>query len=119
MVKIALADKIRKLADLIERDNTPFDGAINDRTMLVVDDKENIDPGIGCKKVVKIKKVDIPELTPTAPPEQRRPRKQPSQMNKWNEDTKSGLMKEYMQGYRADGKDKEVEGPKSTYKKKF
>jgi hypothetical protein len=63
--------------------------------------------------------VEETKVDPTAPSQQRRPREQPGHLNKWNEETSTGLMKDYMQEYRADGKDKEVDGPKSTYKKKL
>lgn len=111
---VLISDRIRKLASLIERDNTPSDSAIGGRHML----HQNCDEE---QPVVVKKKLEVQEtkITPTAPSEQRRPRRQPGHLNKWNDDTKTGLMKEYMQEYRADGKDKEVDGPKSTYKKKL
>lgn len=111
---ITIAHKIRRIASLIELDKTPTDYEIGGRKMLCECGNEE-------EPVVVRKQVSIEEekITPTAPPQQRRPRKQPGHLNKWNEDTKTGLMKEYMQQYRADGKDKEVDGPKSTYKKKF
>lgn len=115
-MRVSLSDKIRKLAAFIERDNTPSEVVIGDSRMV---DEGNL----GCLPGgVKKKKVRVPgeeKIAPTALPEQRRPREQPGHLNKWNDDTKTGLMKEYMQEYRADGKDKEVDGPKSTYKKKF
>jgi len=112
---ISISDKIRKLANFIEEDNTPSDAEIGDRSML--DESTNEEPIK--KKKKKPVKVEESKITPTAPPEQRRPRKQPAHLNKWNEDTKTENMREYMEGYRSDGKDKEVDGPKSTYKKKF
>lgn len=108
---IPIYDKIRKVASMIEHDKTPSDYEIGDHKMLE-DTSESI-------KVKKPMVVEEQKLTPTAPPQQRRPRKQPEHLNKWNSDTKTGLMNDYMQQYRADGKDKEVNGPKSTYKKKF
>lgn len=116
-MKNSISDEIRKLASLIERDNTPDNTAIGDHKML--EDSSMEQPLREAKKVVKPKQVEIEGITPTAPPQQRRPRKQPGHKNKWNEDTKTGLMKDYMTEYRADGKDKEVDGPKSTYKKKL
>lgn len=113
---VSISDKIRKLASLIERDDTPYDSQIGDRRML--HDYEGEDHPVVTKKRVDIK-VEDTKVEPTAAPPQRRPREQPGHLNKWNEDTSTGLMKEYMQEYRADGKDKEVDGPKSTYKKKL
>jgi hypothetical protein len=112
-MRVSISDKIRKLAALIELDNTPYNESIGGHKMLDEDCKER--PSIRKKRVVE----EPTEISPTAPPQQRRPREQPGHLNKWNEDTKTGLMKEYMQEYRADGKDKEVDGPKSTYKKKL
>jgi hypothetical protein len=108
---------IRKVASLIERDNTPDNTTIGDHKML--DDGSNEKSQVKSKQVVKPKKVEVGETTPTAPSQQRRPRKQPGHKNKWNDETKTGLMREYIQNYRAEGKDKEVDGPKSTYKKKL
>jgi hypothetical protein len=111
---VPICDRIRKLASLLEQDNTPSDFGIGGHRMLGDSNAE--------AESIKVKKPGIVEeqkLTPTALPPQRRPRKQPGHLNKWNPDTKTGLMKDYMQEYRADGKDKEVNGPKSTYKKKF
>jgi hypothetical protein len=116
-MKFLISDEIRKLASLIERDNTPEDTSIGDHKMLEGGREEQ--PVEKKKQVVKPKNVDIEETTPTAPSQQRRPRKQPGHKNKWNEETKTGLMKDYITEYRAEGKDKEVDGPKSTYKKKF
>jgi hypothetical protein len=53
-----------------------------------------------------------------APPKIKRPRRQPDYSNKWNEDSKTGLMKDYMQNYRAEGKHFETNSPKSKYVKK-
>jgi len=111
---ISISDKIRKLASLLERDDTPIESVIGDRKML--GECEGEDHPVTVKKRVE---VGDTKIDPTAPPQQRRPREQPGHLNKWNEDTSTGLMKEYMQEYRADGKDKEVDGPKSTYRKKF
>jgi hypothetical protein len=112
-MKISLSNKIRKLAALIERDNTPSEVVIGESQRIEGDSTEdNIPP----KKGIKVQEE---KMVPTAPPEQRRPRKQPNHKNKWNEDTKTSLMNDYMKNYRADGKDKEVDGPKSTYKKKL
>lgn len=109
---IPISDKIRKLANFIEEDNTPSDAEIGDRVMI---DESTNERSIKKKPV----SIDQPKITPTAPPQQRRPRKQPGHLNKWNDDTKTGLMNDYMKEYRSDGKDKEVNGPKSTYHKKF
>lgn len=114
---IAISDKIRKVAALIERDNTPSDAKIGDRVMLDNECQKGNTPKIRKKRVDVI--VEETGAPPTALPERRRPREQPSHLNKWNEDTKTELMNDYMKNYRADGKDKEVEGPKSTYKKKL
>ena len=115
-MRISISDRLRKLAGLIERDNTPEEVTIGEVHMLA-------NPhGDGHQHTIKKNKIVSPveeKLTPTAPSQQRRPREQPIHKNKWNEDTKTGLMQEYMQEYRADGKDKEVDGPNSTYKKKF
>jgi len=113
----SISDMIRKLASLIERDNTPENTAIGDHSML--DEYSGEQSTAKPKQVIKPKQVDIEETIPTAPSQQRRPREQPGHKNKWNEDTKTGLMNEYMTEYRADGRDKEVDGPKSTYKKKL
>lgn len=109
---VPISDKIRKLANFIEEDNTPSDAEIGDRAML--DESTNEEP-------IKKKPVRTEEskISPTEPPQQRRPRKQPGHLNKWNDDTKTGLMKDYMKEYRSDGKDKEVDGPNSTYHKKL
>lgn len=111
---IPICEKIRKLASMIEQDKTPSDHVIGDHRMF-----EDTDVG---GKPIQVKKpvvVQEKKLTPTALPPQRRPRKQPEHLNKWNSETKTGLMNDYMDQYRADGRDKEVNGPKSTYKKKF
>jgi len=110
-------DEIRKLASLIERDNTPSYSGIGDRKMLEdtstgeqsapLKNKKPVAPALGTK------------IGPTAAPEQRRPRELPDHKKKWNSETKTGLMKDYMHNYRAEGKDKETDGMKSTYKKKF
>jgi len=125
---ISISDTLRRLASFIERDNTPSDASIGDRTMLNETSEEEISEegyitkSPGEKKIVQHKKVtlidDIP-LKHTAPPEQRRPRKELEHKKKWNDDNKTNLMKDYMTEYRADGKDKEVDGPKSTCKKKI
>lgn len=111
---IPIYDKIRKVASMIELDKTPSDHGIGGHIMLDETCVE-IEP-IKVKKTVVIEEQ---KLTPTALPPQRRPRKQPEHLNKWNSDTKTGLMNDYIDQYRADGRDKEVDGPKSTYKKKF
>jgi hypothetical protein len=119
---ISISDKLRKLASLIELDNTPSSSGIGDHKMLdsISEEKPNnqgssIDP--------KDKKVVLPKnnapLKPTALPRQRSPRRMLEHKKKWNADNKTGLMREYMEEYRADGRDKEVDGPKSTYKKKI
>lgn len=113
---LSLAEKIRKLAALIERDNTPSEGTIQGHSMINSASGEEDD-------TVKKKKLPAPKqeapLKPTAPSQQRRPRKMPDHKNKWNTETKTGLMNEYMKEYRAQGRDKEVSGLKSTYHKKF
>lgn len=114
---ITISDKIRKVAALIERDNTPSNARIDDRMMLDDECQEGGTPKIRKKRVDVV--IEDAEVPPTALPERRRPREQPSHLNKWNEDTKTELMNDYMKNYRADGKDKEVEGPNSTYKKKL
>lgn len=117
---ILISDKLRKIASFIEQDKTPSNAGIGDHKMLdsISDEKfnSNISP-IKNKKVIHPK--DDAPLKPTAPPEQRRPRQLAEHQKKWNDDNKTGLMKDYMKEYRADGKDKEVDGPKSTYKKKI
>jgi hypothetical protein len=109
----SISDRLRKLAAFIELDKTPSESVIGDQTML----SDTNDQDEKKKKIVA--PIMTSEIKPTAPPQQRRPRKQPGHKNKWNADTKTDLMKEYMQNYRAEGKDKEVDGPKSTYKKKL
>lgn len=44
------------------------------------------------------------EYRTTASPDIRAPRRKPSHKRKWNPDTRKGLMREYMQGYRGTGK---------------
>lgn len=105
---ISIADKIRKIASLIELDNTPYESSIGNKSMESKTDKDN---------KPKSKEI-VPDSKPVAVPVQRRPRRQPSHKNKWNDDTKAGLMKEYMQNYRADGKVMETNGPKNFYVKK-
>lgn len=111
---VPICDRIRKLASLLEQDNTPSDFGIGGHRMLGDSNAE--------AESIKVKKPGVVEeqkLTPTALPPQRRPRKQPGHLNKYNENTKRDLDKDYIKKYRAEGKDKEVNGPNSTYKKKF
>jgi len=120
---ISISDTLRRLASVIERDNTPSDASIGDRKMLIEAPEEDCTTNFPEKKKVvqhkKVSPVDNSFLEKTAPPEQRRPRKELEHKKKWNDDNKTSLMREYMTEYRADGKDKEVDGPKSTYKKKI
>lgn len=111
---VSVSDKIRKIAGLIERDNTPSDAVIGGGKMLE-ECRDDTHPIVSKRQI----QVEEAKITPTAPPQQRRPRKQPGHLNKWNSETKKDLMQGYMQDYRAEGKDKEVDGPNSTYKKKF
>lgn len=107
------SNKLRKIAEFIERDNTPSDVSIGDQSIPMNDQNKGIG-GIHKKKLIKEDKV-----RPTALPEQRRPRRQLNYKNKWNDDNKSEKMQQYMENYRNEGNDKEVDGPKSTYKKKL
>lgn len=119
----SISDKIKKVASMIVVDDTPYESTIGGHKMIgeeqgdrCQDEEEKRTKRIEAPAITQ---VDQPVDKPTALPQQRRPRRRPDHRNKWNEETKSGLMKNYMQEYRADGRDKEVDGPNSTYKKKF
>jgi hypothetical protein len=114
---VSIACKIRKMASLIERDNTPSETTIGGHAMVGQESKPiaHKPTEVGTHKGV----VQEDKVQGTAAPERRRPRKQLNHKKKWNEDTSTDLMREYMQNYRAEGKDKEVSGLKSTYRKKF
>lgn len=119
------SDKLRKIAELIERDNTPSNADIGDQSIPLDEDrlrirKRIIDQGSEDEKS-SIRKEPVKEdvIKSTAMPEQRRPRRQLEYKKKWNEDSSAGNMKEYMKEYRAKGEDKNAPGLKSTYHKRI
>lgn len=118
---VSIAEKIRKVASLIERDNTPSYAAIGDRHMLEdneEDSSEGTSSNVNSTPLKKKPVSAVPEAAPkpTAAPEQRRPRELQDHLKKWNSTTSTGLMNEYMKNYRAEGKDVETG---NAYKKKF
>jgi hypothetical protein len=119
------SDKLRKIAEFIERDNTPSDVSIGDQSEsidqeVVRDKRRGIDQkSEGEKSSIRKKPVKEEVIKSTAMPEQRRPRRQLEYSKKWNEDSSTGNMREYMKEYRARGDDKDVPGIKSTYHKRI
>lgn len=84
----SIADRIRKVAQLIEVEEEPT------------------------VKIIEEPKVE------TALPKQRAPRRKPEHLKKWNTEDKTDLMKEYMREYRSDGKIRDTDGVKNVYVKK-
>lgn len=85
---ILVAEKIRKVAQLIEIEDEP--------------------------PVKVFEESDVK----TAPPKQRAPRRKPEHKKKWNTDDKTELMRDYMKEYRSEGKIRDTEGIKNVYVKK-
>jgi hypothetical protein len=101
---------------MIEVDDTPSDEELEQKRVKDEREKEERRISLGIPSIkthVQNEKVDY-----VAPPKIKRPRRLHDHQKKWNEDTKTGLMKEYMQKYRAEGKVYETNSPKSKYVKK-
>lgn len=119
------SDKLRKIAELIERDNTPSDANIGDQSEPIDEDRMRIRKRIIDQKSedekdsIRKKPVREEVTKSTAMPEQRRPRRQLEYKKKWNEDSSTGNMREYMEKYRAEGEDRNAPGLKSTYHKRI
>jgi len=109
-----VSDYIRKLASMIEEDNTPTDEDL-DRKKTQIDRREE-----GPDSAPKEHKPTVlrERFDYVAPPKIKRPRRQPDYSNKWNEDNRKEKMKDFMKDYRANGKHFETNSPKSKYVKK-
>ena len=100
-MKKSIASVLRKIADMIVVDNTPTDEDIcRMRSMKIRrDEGDTGDPAAPRLRALPDEDGPLPQ------PEIRAPRRQHEHQKKWNQDTKKGLMKGYMQDYRAEGKD--------------
>jgi len=103
---IAISGYIRKVAELIELDDTPTEEEIYESRVLHNEPSKNPDIGVQ------------PDKKTQSTPKIRRPRRLPESKKKWNDSSKTELMKNYMQEYRADGKVYETKGIKNFYVKK-
>jgi len=110
-MKVSIASILRKIASMIEVDDTPTEEEIESHRMQPGVSEEGKVPSVHTR-------VQIEKAKPVAPSKIKRPRRLHEHQKKWNEEDKTGLMKEYMQNYRAEGKVYETDSPKSKYVKK-
>jgi len=115
-VRIVVSNIIRKLAALIEVDDTPSDEEIKEKRKLPEKAKSNLKVSPGDTKVVV--KEETP-LKPTKRPDIKPPRRQTEVSKKWNQNSKRELMRDYMRDYRSTGKINQTNGPKNKYVKKL
>jgi hypothetical protein len=111
-MKQCISNYLKKIAALIETDDTPTDPEIKRRRRLRV---RQTPPGEQPRVKTKVQEeaIDI-----HLPPKIKPPRALPEHKKEWSEDTKTEKMKEYMQDYRSEGKVYETTSPKSKYIKK-
>lgn len=130
----SIADKMRRIASFIERDYTPFTEEDMEKNKKRLDQSERggeessaeESGGNGRDKKKRVRPVvektqtgvDEQKTESTAAPEQKASRKQHEHKKKWNETDRKGLMKDYMQEYRSEGKDQTVKVTKPRIKKK-
>lgn len=108
-MKLCIASILKKLAVMIEEDNTPTDEEIERRRR---EQRARImeKRGPGAPPGVRMPAADKPQVQEEKveylpAPEMRAPRRQLEHKKKWNKEDSTGLMKEYMEQYRADGND--------------
>lgn len=107
-----ISSYLKRIATLIETDDTPSDSEIKRRRRLRV---RQTPPG----EMPEVKtKVEEEAIDIKLPPKIKPPRALPEHKKEWSEDTKTEKMKEYMQKYRSEGKVFETTSPKSKYVKK-
>ena len=105
-MKKSVANILHRLAQMILEDDTPSDEEIRRRRMRVQPREEAPPSGDGGPTVPK-PRVQEEKVEYTAPPERRAPIRlqNRARKNKWNEEDKTGLMKDYMKDYRSEGND--------------
>lgn len=110
-MRYSIAAHLSKIADLIEKDDTPVT-----EEEVKVRKKRQDHPGEGESakntktEPSKVKKTSLPKIKP--------PRRLPEYKKKWNEENKTEKMRDYMKDYRSENKDKVTDSPKSKYVKK-
>lgn len=110
-MKVVISSILRKLAGMIVEDNTPTDEDILRLRKQTRRRYEQGDPQ-GEAQQTDAPSPEVPttgvveeKVEYLAPPKQRRPRREPEHHKKWNEEDKTGLMKDYMKDYRSESKD--------------
>jgi arylsulfatase A-like enzyme len=107
-MKKSVPDILRKIAQMIVIDETPSEEQLARRRQRCERDPEGVllEAPVGEKVPgVPSPRVQEEKVEYIAPPQQRLPRRQPEHHKKWNKEDSKGLMKEYMQDYRAQGND--------------
>jgi hypothetical protein len=104
-MKKSLSDILRKMASMIVVDTTPTEEEIQRERQRVRCREETPPEGLGVPVPKPQVQEDAMEEKYLPQPEIRRPRREREHQKKWNKETKTELMKDYMQQYRADGND--------------
>lgn len=113
-MRTLISSYIRRLADLIEIDDTPTEEETRKKRL-------ESDRSVSTKAPGKYKQTTEPKqekIVPTERPHIKPPRRRRETEKKWNEADSPGLRKEYMREYRQTGKDMETTSTKSKYVKK-
>lgn len=110
-MRYPIATCLSKIADLIERDDTPVtEDEIKSRKKRLDHPSEGESSKNTKTDSTKPKKTSLPKIKP--------PRRLPEYKKKWNEENKTEKMRDYMKDYRSENKDKVTDSPKSKYVKK-
>jgi hypothetical protein len=102
-MRALLSDVLRKIASAIELDMTPTDSDLTDKKKKRMEVSESSNSSNASKARSKTDDVETNIDKPTARPDIKPPRRNPSYTHS-NWDSKQHR-KDYMQGYRAEGKD--------------
>jgi hypothetical protein len=113
-MRIPISSYIRRLAALIETDETPTEDEIKKKRLC----EEECATATKAPNRRKGPKVKEEKIFPTERPHIKPPRRKLETRKKWNNDTKTDNMREYMQDYRQTGKVNETNSPKNKYTKK-
>ena len=113
-MRVLISSYLRHIATFIEVDDTPTKEETREKRLKCEDSVSTTAPG--SKK--QVPKPTEDKVVPTERPHIKPPRRKRQTEKKWNEESKSELMRDYMKDYRQTGKVMETNSPKNKYTKK-
>lgn len=124
-MRYTIGRTLRRIAESIVTDDTPTDEEIREQRLTGKAIETEEEGSEGTKKKLQTKsrkrvrtKPKEQAIKPTKRPRIKPPRRKPQTSKKWNDDTKTEQMRDYMKEYRQTGRVRETNSPKNVYVKK-